>query len=219
MRFFPLTARTVTYQIAHFMAQLFFTKVLNGEVQGIENVPTEGPVLIAGNHLSFFDPPLFGGVIPRESYYFARDSLFKPGFIEKRLIELNAIPVRRDDDSDISALKKTLRVLKEGNALIYFPEGTRSKDGYLLPPKAGVGLVACKINVPVVPARIFNSHLIMGGSNGDRLFKNPVSIVYGKIMLPKDYDPGSNSSNRYLEAAQRIMKAIESLEPVKAPSI
>ncbi len=219
MQFFPLKARTVTYELAHWLSQFYFTKILGGEVQGIENVPMDGPALIAGNHLSFIDPPMFGCVIPRESYYFARDSLFKPGFAEKRLHELNAIPVRRDDDSDVSALKRTLRILKDGNLLIYFPEGTRSLTGNLQSAKAGVGLVACKTAVPVVPARIFNSHLIRGGKNNTKSMEYPLSIVFGKKLEPADYDPGASASNRYQEAANRIMHAIATLQPVRSPSV
>jgi 1-acyl-sn-glycerol-3-phosphate acyltransferase len=219
MKFFPLEARTFTYQLAHFLAERFFSLVLQGEAEGIENLPKEGPVLIAGNHLSLLDPPMFGGILPRESYFFARNTLFKPGFVEKRLHELNAIPVRRDEDSDVGALKKTLKVLKEGEALIYFPEGTRSLDGKLQRAKPGIGLIACKTRAPVLPARIFNSHIIAGGKSHSMSLRHPISIVYGKLLQPEDYDPGHSHPDRYQEAADRILAAIARLEPVNPPSV
>lgn len=219
MKFFPFEARTLTYQIAHFLAERFFSIVLQGEAEGIENMPKKGPVLIAGNHLSMIDPPMFGGILPRESYFFARNTLFKPGFVEKRLHELNAIPVRRDDDSDVGALKRTLKVLKDGEALIYFPEGTRSLDGKLQKAKPGVGLIACKTGVPVLPARIFNSDRILGGKTHSVSFRYPISVVYGKLLQQEDYDPGSDHPDRYQEAANRILAAIARLEPVCPPSV
>jgi 1-acyl-sn-glycerol-3-phosphate acyltransferase len=113
-------------------------------------------------------------------------------------------------------MKRVFGAFKAGRIVILFPEGTRSPDGKLQPPKPGIGMLACRAGVPVVPARIFGSFEAFG--RGGRLRPGTrVSIVYGKPMMPAEYDDPSLGKARYELAAERIMAriaAIERPEPV-----
>ena len=182
-----------------------------GEVAGLENIPRAGPLLIAGNHASFLDPPFLGCHVPRPLAFFARKTLWKGGLATWWLDAMGCIPVDRDG-SDVAAIKAVLRALAAGRALVVFPEGTRSADGALQPPKAGVGLLACRAQAPVVPARIFNSHRALGRDNQLRL-GTPVSVVYGRPLTPADYDDPTAGKERYQRASEKIMAAIAALRP------
>ncbi|MCR6657594.1 MAG: 1-acyl-sn-glycerol-3-phosphate acyltransferase [Opitutus sp.] len=116
--------------------------------------------------------------------FFARKTLWKPGVASWWLDTVGTIPVDRDGGQDVSAIKRVLKALKEGKALILFPEGTRSPDGTLQSAKAGVGLLACKAQVPVIPARIFGSFEAYGKGVKIPRFGTPVSVVFGPALQP-----------------------------------
>lgn len=198
------------YGICHYALTVFYDVFFRGEIAGLENVPHSGPFLVASNHASHLDPPLVGCHIPRQMAFFARKTLWKPGLASWWLDGVGAIPVDRDGGSDVSAIKNVLRTLQAGKALTLFPEGTRSTDGTLQPPKSGVGMIACRARVPVVPVRIFNSHIAFGKGGGFRPGTR-VSIVYGKPLQPADYDDPKAGKERYQLASEKIMAAISAL--------
>jgi 1-acyl-sn-glycerol-3-phosphate acyltransferase len=102
--------------------------------------------------------------------------------------------------------------------VIVFPEGTRSLDGKLQAPKPGVGLLACKARVPVVPARVFGSFEAFGKKGRLRL-GSPVSVTYGQPLMPSEFDNPADGRERYARSAERIMAAITRLEPPHRPVI
>ena len=113
-----------------------------------------------------------------------------------------------------AAIRRVLQTLQSGKALILFPEGTRSPDGNLQSAKAGVGLIACKTQAPVLPARIFNSHEAFG-RGGKMRPGTRVSVSFGPLIHPENYDDPSAGRDRYQRASERIMAAIAELsEPV-----
>lgn len=198
------------YGICHYVLTVFYDICFRGEVAGLEHVPHHGPFLVASNHASHLDPPLVGCHIPRQMAFFARKTLWAGKLATWWLDGVGAIPVDRDGGSDVSAIKNVLRTLQSGKALTLFPEGTRSPDGTLQPAKSGVGMIACRTRVPVVPARIFNSHIAFGKGGGFRLGTR-VSIVYGKPLQPADYDDPKAGKERYQLASEKIMAAIAAL--------
>lgn len=202
------------YGFFHYLTTVLYDIGFRGEVAGLENLPRTGSFLIAANHASFLDPPLIGSQVPRQIAFFARKTLWKPGFASWWLDAVGTIPVDRDGGQDVSAIKRVLRALKDDWGLILFPEGTRSPDGKLQAPKAGVGLICCRAQVPVVPARIFNSDEAYGKGRGLHL-NTPVSIVFGPPIRPAEYDDPAAGKERYQVASERIMARIAELrEPV-----
>lgn len=201
-----------SYQLAWTVLRSTYEAFWRMDVYGKERIPKQGSFILAGNHMSFLDPPAFGSGLPRETAYFARKTLFKEGWRGNLLRTLNSIPVDRDGGSDASAFKQVFKTLKNDMGILLFPEGTRSADGKLKAAKKGVGLIACKTQVPVIPTRIFGS--FDAYSRHDKLpnLKSPVSVIYGEPLLPEDYDPGKSDPERYQTAADRIMEKIAALE-------
>jgi 1-acyl-sn-glycerol-3-phosphate acyltransferase len=139
--------------------------------------------------------------------------LWTPGLPSWWLNAVGVIPVDRDGGSDVAALKRVLTALKLQKVIIMFPEGTRSRNGLLQPPKPGVGLFACKTQVPVVPARIFGSFEAFGKGGKIPHFGTPITVVYGEPMTPSDYDSPDAGKERYQIASARIMARIAALTP------
>ena len=141
------------YSLSKAIARTFF----NYRVIGAENMIEEGPCIIAANHCSYLDPPLVGVACKRAIHYLARKSLLDVPVLGPILPELNVIPVDQKN-ADRSALMGAIRVVRNGGAVLIFPEGTRSPDGKLQPAQPGIGMIAAKTGAPVVPVRIIGSY-------------------------------------------------------------
>ena len=198
------------YGFFHYLAANLHSMWFRGEVAGSDNFPLDGPFLIASNHASHLDPPLVGCHVPRQMRFFARRSLWKSRVLGWWMNQVETIPVERDS-GDIGAIKRVLQALAENRAVVLFPEGTRSLDGHLQKPKPGVGLMACKTGVPVVPCRVFGSFEAFGKGSALPRFGTPISIVFGPPIPASDYDDPAAGKARYEQAAQRIMNRIAAL--------
>src|SRR5437870_11828610 len=122
-----------------------------------ERMIQDGSVILAMNQESHLDPPLAGTTCDRAIYFLARRTLLEMPLLGWLLPKLNVIPVNQEG-VDRSAIKALIRILKAGNGVLVFPEGSRSLDGKLQPAEPGLGLVIAKTLAPVVPMRIFGAH-------------------------------------------------------------
>lgn len=208
------------YWSCHSIIKATYQTLVSGNTVGLPNIPKKGACILASNHASHVDPPFVGCQTNRQLTFFARKTLWKPGIASWWLDAVGTIPVDRDGDSDISAMKRTLRTLKEKGMLTLFPEGTRSPNGQLQRAKPGIGLIAAKSQAAVVPCRIFDSHKVL---SKDSIIPNVsvrIHIAYGKPMLPSEYDPGKSAGkDRYQIVADRIMKRISEIETPRIPII
>lgn len=127
------------------------------EVRGREHVPPTGGVIVASNHISFWDPPLVGTAAIRELHFLAKEELFRTPVLGPLIRTFNAIPIRRGV-ADLSGLTKAKDVLRAGRALLLFPEGTRRRDGELHHARPGVGMLAVTTDARVVPVYISGSN-------------------------------------------------------------
>ena len=152
--------------------------VFGFEVSGAERVPRKGGVIIACNHISEMDPPILGFAIPRTVAFMAKVELFGSRFSSYCMNKLNAFPVDRNG-LDTEALRTSIDTLRAGNAVVIFPEGTRSRDGRLLPVKAGISLIATAAESPVLPAFIWGTdHPVRAASRRG----NPFSVHFGRLI-------------------------------------
>jgi 1-acyl-sn-glycerol-3-phosphate acyltransferase len=209
---FPQVEMQPVYGMCHYVLRVVFDMFFRGEVVGLHHLPKQSGFLVAANHASFLDPPLIGCQITRQIAYFARKTLWKGGLASWWLDTVGTIPVDRDGGQDVSAIKRVLRALKDERGLILFPEGTRTNDGRLQAAKPGVGFIAIKTQVPVVPVRIFGSFEAYGKGRSLRL-GTPVTVVFGRPLLPAQYDDPKAGKERSQIASERIMAEIARLAP------
>ena len=144
------------YRFCRLLFRVYFRVYHRGRVYNADRLPSEGAFILAGNHVSFLDPPFFGLACRRAAYYLARDTLFRNPLANWTLRSWHCVPMSRDRGA-IGALRTVLRLLNEDKAVLMFPEGTRSPDGQLQEPRAGVGMIVARANVPIVPMRIFGT--------------------------------------------------------------
>ena len=212
-RAFPQAEMEPVYGVSHYFLALTHAMFFRGEVAGTENIPLTGAFLIAANHASHLDPPFIGSQVPRQMSFFARKTLWKGGAASWWLDTVGTIPVDRDGGQDVGALKRVLRALGDGRVKILFPECTRSPDGKLQSAKPGVGFMACRTQVPVLPSRIFGSFEAFGKGAKVPKLGTPVTVVFGKPIPPSVYDEPSAGKERYQIASERIMAEIAKLQP------
>jgi 1-acyl-sn-glycerol-3-phosphate acyltransferase len=207
----------LSYRIGWMGFRLLFRCYFRYRAYHAERVPAEGAVLLASNHSSFLDPPLIGSCTSRAIHFLARDTLFRvPGFAHV-LRSWNTVPVDREGGGP-AGLKTMLDLLKNDAAVIVFPEGTRSRDGTMQPPRSGIGLLTVKSNAPVVPVRVFGTYEAFGRH---MRFPRPgrVAVTFGP---PLDLSVLKAEAARcskprlkevYKEIAIAVMNAIAGLEP------
>ena len=144
------------YSASRFLLRGFVTALSGWEVRGRENVPPAGAVIVASNHVSYWDPVLVGCATVRELHFLAKEELFRPP-LGPVIRAFNSIPIRRGT-ADLSGLKKAADVLRAGRALIMFPEGTRARDGELHAARPGIGMLAVATGARIVPAFVEHSN-------------------------------------------------------------
>lgn len=173
-----------------------------------DRVPTSGPVLIASNHVSNWDPIFVGLGCTREIHFLAKDELFRNPLLSWLIRRYNAVPVRRGR-VDRKALRAAARVLDADGALLLFPEGTRSRTGDIGEGRPGVGYLAATTGAKVVPAYITGSERLVDAFRGRR----PLTVAYGEPMDPPDPDDSESHTDftaRVMETIRRLRQEVES---------
>ena len=143
----------VLYSIGKVLLLPAYKLIYRYKVIGSENMPKQGGVILACNHLSFSDPVLLGLAQKRRLFFMAKSELFRNKFASFIIRHLGAFPVERGA-GDGKAIKTGEEILCEGNVMTIFLEGGRTKTGELMRPRSGCALVAQQTMLPVVPACI-----------------------------------------------------------------
>lgn len=190
------------YKIGRFICWVYCSFFIRLRVTGKENIPKKGGFIIASNHVSNLDPVILGFSCPRNLNFMAKEELFRNPVFGRIIYSVGAFPVKRKN-ADISALKEAIKRTSSGKGLVLFPEGSRSNGVELRPPEAGIGFIAAKAGVPVIPAFIKGTDDAL--PKGSKAMKTAdVSVVFGKqIFIEKKAS--------YQEAANLIMKSVAQL--------
>ena len=181
-----MTARRDGKDRRYWLVQDFFTLVyrllMHIEVTGRENLNVEGPCLVIANHLSVFDPPLVGTLLPRRGWALAAEKYRHHLLFAPVLHFVGVIFVRRGE-VDRQALRAALKVLREGGLLAIAPEGTRSQTGQLQQAKEGVAYLASRTNATIVPVAVAGTEKVIGTLK--RLRRPRVQVIIGEpFKLP-----------------------------------
>lgn len=140
------------YAFARFTVGTVLRAAWRFRVVGTEHVPMSGPLIVAANHLSYFDPPALGCALPRPLTFMAKAELFRIPVLGPLIVPLGAYPIERGK-GDVGAIRRSVAILREGRAVAMFPEGTRNRSGTVV-PQTGVALLAMLAGAPILPAYI-----------------------------------------------------------------
>jgi 1-acyl-sn-glycerol-3-phosphate acyltransferase len=170
-------------------------------VYGAERVPREGGLVVAANHFSWVDPPALGAACPRTIYYMAKVEAHRVPGLGELMRSFGAFPVRRGE-SDRDAVRTMREIVRAGNALGMFVEGTRQRSGVPGRVQPGAAMVAINEGVPVVPAAIHGSQRWRLGNFA------PVSVAWG---TPMTFDGLPRGGRGYREASAEIERELRRL--------
>ena len=179
----------------------FLRLVFRPQIEGAENVPAEGPAILASNHLSYADWLFMPLTLPRRVTFVAKAEYFNSPGIKgwfQRLFFSGAgqVPIDRSGASAAEgALTAAKRVLAEGELFGIYPEGTRSHDGRLYRGKTGVARLALETGVPVIPVAVVGTNVVAPPGKKFGSFTRPV-VRFGKPLDFERYEGLDN--DRYI---------------------
>ena len=198
----PLRLR-LWYWFVQRTLQLIWVMFYRVRRSGIHNIPSQGPVLLAPNHQSHFDPPLVGGCCTRRMSYVARAGLFDFGPFGHIIHSLGAFPIDRETGKGLGGIKETLRRLKKGEVIMIFPEGARTPDGEIHKFNAGIRTLATRSRATIVPVAVEGAYQAW-----PRWRKFPhlgtIHIHYGEPLSPDEIEKlGENTLVEEIERRVR----------------
>lgn len=190
------------YDVAHFFTSIWYKLIYRVKVTGKENIPAEGGCIFCSNHTSNYDPIVVGALTTRrKTSIMAKKELFENRLLAPVISGMGAFPVDRDG-GDISAVKTALKVLKRGEVLIMFPEGTRTKEIDLAKAKPGVSMISIKAKVPIVPIHIESSYKLC----------SELKVTIGEPFSFEEYYDKKLDTEDYARLSQEILKKIYDIE-------
>jgi 1-acyl-sn-glycerol-3-phosphate acyltransferase len=194
----------LSWKLANFAARAF----LGLKIEGAEHVPAKGGLIVACNHVSYWDPPLVGCSIERELFYVAKEELFRNRLFAALIRAYNAIPLRRNTFSR-KTLEEAARVIEAGHAILIFPEGTRSVPGVLREPRPGLGMVADWARCPIIPAYVTGSDAI----KKCLIRRMPLVVSFGPPIGPEEFlAKGGEDRERYARISRVAMEGVARLK-------
>jgi 1-acyl-sn-glycerol-3-phosphate acyltransferase len=163
------------YGAVKFVLRPLTTVLLAARVRGEENVPPDGPIVVASNHVSYLDPPLLGTWFPRMVHFMAKRELFSIPVLGWLIARVHAFPVDRTR-ADLASIRRALHILKDGGVVGIFPEGTRNLTGDVK-ARGGAVLLAATAHCPLVPVALVGTRDAVR-----RLRKSRFELRIGKPM-------------------------------------
>ena len=199
------------YYIARFAVIIFFKVFTRWKVVGLNNIPSDGALLIVSNHLSNADPPLLSVTLKRNALFMAKKELFRNPILGYFVYGFGAFPVHRGQ-LDRQALRHAEKVLADRKILVIFPEASRSKEGRLKKAFPGSALIAVRTGVPIVPVAITGTEKVVGLK---WILRHPaIQVRFGK---PFNLPPPSGRKTRDVldESTSIVMRRIADLLPAE----
>ena len=168
------------FWVARGICQIFCISFFRVRSYGRDHIPRKGAFVLISNHQSYLDPVLCGITSHRRLGFLARDTLFSHWFFGRLISSLGTIPVKQGE-ADLSAMRKVIAKLKNGDAICLFPEGTRSPDGRIEPFKPGFGLLCRRGGAAIVPTVVDGAFECW--PRHKKLFsRGPIWVSFGKVI-------------------------------------
>jgi 1-acyl-sn-glycerol-3-phosphate acyltransferase len=204
------------FWLARWMCRVFCMLLFRVRSYGRENIPQDGPFVLISNHQSYLDPMLCGIPLKRRVTFLARETLFHHWLFGRMITSVGTIPVKLGE-GDISAIRKTIDILKQGRGVCLFPEGTRSYDGKITPFKPGFGLLCRRGGAAVVPVVVDGAFECW--PRHKKLFSyGPIVVSYGKaIPAEQAKNMGDEKLAEVLTYTLRKMQNISRIKQGKKP--
>ena len=178
------------YRLARDVLGIGMNCVYRPEILGIENLPSHGPYILAGNHKSLLDIELVAIATKQDIRFIAKEELFQKALPRFLLTKMGAIPIRRNQ-VDLSAIKKALEILKQEQVLGIFPEGTRHKGPGIGTFKSGAAMLSVKSKAPIIPF----------GISGEYKIGTHIRIQFGDAISFSRFQLKEGLADRTLEDA------------------
>lgn len=201
------------YRFCRLIIKIFLKFFFHLQISGKKNLYKVKGAVFAVNHASYLDPLIAGTAAPIPIYFLARKTLFDNKLFNWWGRKVRAIPFNRDAP-DSAGIKNIIRILRQGKVVLIFPEGTRTLDGRLQKPHSGVGFIALKAAVPIVPAYIKGSYNAL--PKDQKFIKlSKLSINIGEpISIDKWLNKKDTGRADYEQIADLIMERIKGLSKI-----
>jgi 1-acyl-sn-glycerol-3-phosphate acyltransferase len=175
-------------------------------------VPTDGPAIISPNHRSFFDSPLVMTMSPRPVIFLGKAEYMDSRKTKYLFPAVGMVPIKRDaKKASMAALETAADLLRDGQLVGIYPEGTRSRDGYLHRGHSGVAHLAAMTGAPIIPVGITGTDRVQPiGTAVPRPFKGRVRVRFGEAILPANYRYGGSRKRRQ-QMLDDVMASIASM--------
>lgn len=194
------------HKAVRIVLHVVFRILFGSRVKGGDRLPEKGGVIIASNHVSYADPLVIGTWSPRMVHFLAKRELFSNPLIRALLRLLGAVPVRRGM-VERTTLRQVEEILREGNTIVVFPEGTRSRDCVVRDARPGIGLIAATADVPVVPLYLRGSRHMWRS-----LFRRgELSLFFGEPVYLASVE-GETQKEKYRRIGECVMEEIRRLQ-------
>jgi 1-acyl-sn-glycerol-3-phosphate acyltransferase len=173
------------------------------KIEGKENIPYRGGVILASNHLSYLDPIVLGIFVPRRVNFMAKEELFENFFFRWLITKLGAFPIKKEKIDRIT-YKKILKLLEKEEVVVLFPEGTRSIDGRIGQLQAGTARIALKANVPLIPIVVRGTEKVL--PRGKKVIKLARIRAWAGKPLKKNMTSDKEITKKDIEELQRQLE-------------
>lgn len=194
-----------TYTLARIVITIPTILIFRVRAIGVKNVPAEGPLILAPNHFSQMDHFFIGVYLKRKIRFMAKSQIFGPPVLTYIYKHGGVFPVRRGHH-DEEAIETARILVEQGEMLLVYAEGGRSRSGKLGEPKPGIGRIALETGAPIVPVAIHGSERVRGWK---RFLFPKVTVQYGEsLSFPVEEAP---SRERQLEVATEVFAEVREM--------
>ena len=198
------------YSVFRTAYRIIFKIVFRWEAYGLGHVPLKGGAILAVNHASALDPFLGGIGLHRKIWYLGRSSLVKNRLVDFIMACQHFVPITRGSP-DIAATKRIINLIRSGEIVLMFPEGTRSVDGTLRPGREGIGMFVRHARADVIPCYISGAwRALPKGALVPRPHK--IRIAYGPLIKYEKFKDIPKSREGFQQISEKIMERIADLQ-------